>query len=102
MGKTLGAILTIGAAVATNVIPGVGQAISGALVSTFGAVGGTIYSTFTIALTLSALQSAGGPLGLGPSIGKPDTASVPLNRPAQPASCSNLRPGRTTSCDSVA
>lgn len=32
MGKTVGAILTIGVAIAVNVIPGVGQAISGAIV----------------------------------------------------------------------
>ena len=81
IGKTLGAILTIGAAVAVNVIPGVGQAISGALVSTLGAVGTTVFQGLQLGLAMSGLQAAGGLLGLGPNIGKPDTASVPFKPP---------------------
>lgn len=81
MGKTLAGILTIGAAIAVNVIPGVGQAISGALVSTFGAVGTTLYGALNAGLVMSGLQSAGGLLGMGPSAGKADTASVPFKPP---------------------
>jgi hypothetical protein len=81
LGKSLGAILTIGAAVAVNAIPGVGQAISGALVGTLGTVGTAVFQGLQLSLAMAGLQSAGGLLGLGPNIGKPDTASVPFKPP---------------------
>lgn len=83
MGKTLGAILTIGAAVAVNAIPGVGQAISGALLSTFGTIGATVFSSLSLGLAAGALQSVGGLLGLGPGAGKAETASTPIKPPRQ-------------------
>ena len=80
MGKTLGAILTIGAAIAVNVIPGIGQAISGALMSTFGA---TIAGAITLGITVAGLQALGGVLGLGPNVPKPDTTESPI-KPGEP------------------
>lgn len=97
MGKTLGAILTIGAAVAINVIPGVGQAISGTLgaalsgtaigggVTAFGfAAAQALTGALTLGLTVAGLQSLGGLLGLGPSLPKPDTAVTAIKIPRPP------------------
>lgn len=90
MGRTLGAILTIGAAVAINVIPGVGQAISGAIV---GALGGTfaaygvavtVVQALTLGLTVAGVQAAGGLLGLGPNIPRPDTATTAIKTSRPP------------------
>ncbi|WP_375194640.1 hypothetical protein [Sphingobium sp.] len=82
--------MTIGAAVAINVIPGVGQAISGAIV---GALGGTFAAygvavtavqALTLGLTVAGVQSLGGLLGLGPSMPKPDTATTAIKIPRPP------------------
>ena len=66
MSKTLGSILTIGAAIAVNVIPGAGQAISAFLLGTVGlgvgtavAVSGAITSGLTLAGISSGLNLAG-------------------------------------------
>jgi hypothetical protein len=92
VGKTLGAILTIGAAIAINVIPGVGQAISGAVFGALSTVTGTIGTlasvAFTIgqiaplALTLAGVASLGGILQGGPP--KPDTASTAIKTSRPP------------------
>lgn len=81
MGRTVGQILTIGAAIAVNFIPGVGQAISGTLVGALGSAGATIATGLTTALSVAGLQSLGGVLGLGPSIDKPAAASVAWKPP---------------------
>lgn len=78
MGKTLGAIITIGAALAVNVIPGVGQAISGALTASLGA---GVASAVTTAITIAGVTSLGGLLGLGPASPKIDAAESPLKPP---------------------
>ncbi|WP_293920646.1 hypothetical protein [Sphingobium sp. UBA5915] len=78
MGKTLGNIITIGAAVAVNFVPGVGQALSGALIGTLGAVGSALYSGLTVSLAAAGIQSAGSLVGLGPNLDKPQTSSVSL------------------------
>ncbi len=78
MSKTLGAILTIGAAIAVNAIPGVGQFVSGALTASLGAgVAGAV----TTAITIAGLNSLGGVLGLGPAADPPETTSTPLKIP---------------------
>lgn len=95
MGKTLGSIIAVGFAVGINVIPGVGQAISGALfsgltaglgISGFAAYG--IASTAVAALTLGSvaygLQAGASLLGLGPSLPKPDTAVTAIKTPRPP------------------
>jgi hypothetical protein len=94
MSKTLGSILLVAAAVAVNVIPGVGQAISGAIVGLAGgpfaagaatawAIGDAVASAVTLGVTAAGLQSAAGLLGLGPSAPKPDTAitAIKTSRP---------------------
>lgn len=75
MGKTLGSILVIAAAVAVNVIPGVGQVVSGALTATLGA---TAAGTITAGLTLSALSSLGGLIGLGPKSPRPEATTMAM------------------------
>lgn len=77
MGKTLGSILTIAAAVAVNAIPGVGQFLSAAL-------GSTLATAVTTAVTAAALQSAVGLLGLGPSGPKPDTTETAIKTSRPP------------------
>ena len=98
MGKTLGAILTIGAAVAINVIPGAGQVISGTIFGGLSAITGTVGIAASAALTFSqvaalaitvgvttaGLQSLGGVLGLGPSSQKPDTTETALKTSRPP------------------
>lgn len=91
MGKTLGSILLVAAAIAVNVIPGVGQAISGALGSVIAGAG--VYATtafsvasavvtgLTAAVTIAGLQSAASLLGLGPSIPKPETTETAIKTP---------------------
>lgn len=72
MGKVLGSILLIAAAIAVNVIPGVGQVLSAGLISGITAAG--------IGAGLSLGASL---LGLGPSGPKPDTTetSIKTSRP---------------------
>lgn len=91
MGKTLGSILLVAAAVAVNFIPGVGQAISGAIGSAIAGAG--VYATtafsiasaittgLTLGVTALGLQSFGGLLGLGPGSPKPDTTETAVKRP---------------------
>lgn len=76
MGKTLGRILTVAAAVAVNFIPGVGQVLSAA-------IGSTLATAVVSAVTLAGIQSLGGLLGLGPSAPKPDTTltAIKTSRP---------------------
>ncbi|AIT81592.1 hypothetical protein [Novosphingobium pentaromativorans] len=98
MGKTVGAIISVGLAVAVNVIPGVGQAISGAIFGGLSAVTGTVglaasaALTFsqvaafalTTGLTINGLQTVGGILGLGPSAPKPDQAETAIKNSRPP------------------
>lgn len=90
MGKTLGSIIAVGVAIGINVIPGVGQVISGAIVGTLGgtfaAVG--IASAVVTGLQLTALayglQAGASLLGLGPTIPKPDTTVTAIKTPRPP------------------
>jgi len=83
MGKTIGAILTIAAAVAVNFIPGVGTVISGTILSalglpvTFGAI-----SAITTAITAAGLASLSNVLGLGPKIPKPAQTETSIKSPS--------------------
>ncbi|MFK4794675.1 hypothetical protein [Sphingobium sp. ZW T5_29] len=87
MGKAVGQILTIGLAVAVNVVPGIGQAISGAIVGlgggTFAALGvaQAVVGALSLGATVAGLQAASGLLGLGPNIPKPEAASVAIKTP---------------------
>jgi hypothetical protein len=93
MGRTLTNIALVAAAVAVNVIPGVGQVISGALIPTiYGAgvaagtavsIGSAIASAITLTITAAGLQAGFSLVGLGPSIPKPDTTqtSIKTSRP---------------------
>lgn len=75
MGKLLGSILLIGAALAVNFIPGVGQVLSGALggviagtgvyATTAFSIASTLVSGLTLGVTALGLQSLGGILGSG-------------------------------------
>lgn len=86
MGKTLGNILLIGAAVAINFIPGVGQAISGALVSTVGIGGATVITGAITAAGISAGIStvAGAFTGGGLQSSKPETTSTAIKTSRAP------------------
>lgn len=77
MGKTFGRILAIGAAIAVNFIPGVGQFLSATL-------GSALAAGVTTAVTAYGLQSAAGLLGLGPSAPKPDTTVQAIKTPRPP------------------
>lgn len=90
MGKTLTSILLVGAAIAVNVIPGVGQAISGAIV---GALGGTFASVgiaalvapaLVLGLTVAGIQAGFSLLGLGPNAPKPETTETALRTERPP------------------
>lgn len=89
MGKTIGAILTIGAAVAINVVPGIGQAISGAIVGigggTFAAYGvaQAVVGALTLGLTAAGLQSVGGLLAGGPPKPEATETAIKISRPAR-------------------
>lgn len=95
MGKTLGSIIAVGFAVGINVIPGVGQAISGGIFSGLtaglGLGGFTAYgiaSTAVGVLSLGSaaygLQAGASLLGLGPSLPKPDTTVSAIKTPRPP------------------
>lgn len=77
MGKTLTSILTIAAAIAVNVIPGVGQFLSAA-------IGSTLATVAITAVTIAGLQSSLGLLGLGPSSPKPDTTETAIKTSRPP------------------
>jgi hypothetical protein len=77
MGKTLTSILTVAAAVAVNVIPGVGQFLSAA-------IGSTLATAAVSAITVAGLQSAIGLLGIGPGSGKPDTTEQAIKTARPP------------------
>lgn len=93
MGKTLTSIIAVGAAVAINVVPGVGQAISGTIIGgLYGAgvaagtavsIGYAVTSALTLGVTAYGLQSGASLLGLGPSMPKPDTTvtAIKTSRP---------------------
>lgn len=83
MSKAIGSILTIGAAIAVNVIPGAGQAISAFLLGTVGlsvgtavAVSGALTAGLTIAGAQSALSLAGSVLGARPASRSSTTESA--------------------------
>lgn len=81
MGKTLTSILLVAAAVVVNVVPGIGQAISGAILSTvgtsFAAIGivSTGLQVLGAALTFAGIQAGLGLLGVGPNVPKPETTA---------------------------
>ena len=77
MGKTLGNILAVAAAIAVNVIPGVGQALSAA-------IGATLATAAISAVTLYGLQSGVSLLGLGPGAPKPDTTETAIKTSRPP------------------
>jgi len=87
MSKTLGSILLVAAAVAVNVIPGAGQAISGAILTTvgtsFAAVGivTTAVSILSVGLAVVGAQAAMGLLGIGPHMPKPEQTESPIKSP---------------------
>lgn len=96
MGKTLGSILAVGAALAVNLIPGVGTAISGAIYSAGAGVGlasgfataaalagvaNTIAAGLVLGITAVGLQSFAGLVGIGPSLPKPDTTETAIKKP---------------------
>jgi hypothetical protein len=90
MSKALGSILTIGAAVAVNVIPGAGQAISAFLLGTVGlgvgtavAVSGAITSGLTLAGVSSGLSLAGSVLSGRPAA-RADTTESSRKSPIPP------------------
>jgi hypothetical protein len=78
MGKTLGSILTIVAAIAVNVIPGVGQFLS----ATIG-ISATAATSIIAGITVMGIQSALSLLGLGPKGPKPETTeqTIKTSRP---------------------
>lgn len=92
MGKTIGAILLVAAAVAINLVPGIGQAISGTLLQAGFAIGGTaglavatigtvLTTALTVGLTVAGINALGGLLGLGPSAPKPETTETAIKTP---------------------
>ena len=81
MGRAVGQILLVSAAIAVNFIPGVGQAISGTLVGALGSAGATIATGLTTALSVAGIQSAAGLLGLGPGTPKPEATSTAIKTP---------------------
>lgn len=76
MGKTLTSLLTVAAAIAVNVIPGVGQFLSAA-------IGSTLATAAVSAVTVAGIQSAIGLLGIGGGI-KPDTTETAIKTPRPP------------------
>lgn len=76
MGKTLGSILAIGAAIAVNVIPGVGQFLSAA-------IGSTLATAVISSVTLYGLQ-AGVSLIAGSGSQKPDTTETAIKTSRPP------------------
>jgi hypothetical protein len=91
MGKTITRVLTIGAAVALQAFPVIGQTIGGALIGTLGwtsltsaIIAETFVSGLTLAVTAAGLQSLGGILGLGPSAPKPDQTSTAIKTSRPP------------------
>lgn len=87
MGKLLKPLAIVGA-IAVNVIPGIGQAISGALVGamggTFAAVGAaaTITSLAMTTITLAGLSAASSILAKKPRVGLPDLDRLAFNTAA--------------------
>lgn len=77
MGKTLTSIIAVAAAIAVNVIPGVGQALSAA-------IGSALATSVISAVTLYGLQSAASLLGLGASSSKPETTETAIKTSRPP------------------
>lgn len=90
MGKLVGSIALVAAAVAVNFVPGIGQAISGAVVSglggTFGsiAVGAAVAGAITTGVTIAGLSSLASIAGLGPKIPKTPTTESSIKNPIPP------------------
>lgn len=87
MGKTVVTILIVVAAVAVNVIPGVGQAISGALISAglaTAATAATITASLTAAITGLAISAVTQLLVGSPDLPKPATATTSIKTPIPP------------------
>jgi len=87
VGKTVGAIVAIAGAVAINVIPGVGQVISGAIV---GALGGTfaaasvassVVGALTLGLTVAGVSAASSLLVGRPKAAPAETVSSSIKSP---------------------
>jgi len=93
LGKTLTSIIAVGAAIAINVVPGVGTAISTSIIGgLYGAgvaagtavtIGYAVTSALTLGVTAYGLQAGANLLGLGPSMPKPDTTvtAIKTSRP---------------------
>lgn len=86
MSRTVGSVLMIAAAIAVNVIPGVGQVISGALISAglASAAAVSLAGTLIAGVTLAGISAAGSLLGLGPKAPKPETASAAMKTAIPP------------------
>jgi hypothetical protein len=77
MGKTLTSILIITAAIAVNVIPGIGQVLSAA-------IGSTLATAAISAITVMGIQSALGLLGIMGGGVKPDTTETAIKTSRPP------------------
>lgn len=89
MGKVVGRLLLVVAAIAVNFIPGVGQAISGVLLgpAAAAAAGGTaalIGTAISGTLALAGLRAAAGLLGLGPKAPPPQSTVTTVKTPIPP------------------
>jgi hypothetical protein len=86
MGKTVVSLLVVAAAIAVNVIPGVGQAISATLISAgLTATAATALSTAIIAgVTAAGINAAMGLAGFGPKLPKPDTTETAIKTSIPP------------------
>lgn len=91
MGRTLGRVLLISAAIALQFVPVVGQTIGGAIIGTLGwtsitsaVIADAVVTALTLAATSAAVSSLGGLLGLGPSSPKADTTVTPLKTSRPP------------------
>lgn len=86
MGKTVTAIIIVAAAIAVNVIPGVGQAISATLISAglSAATAATVTAAISSALIGMALSSVGALFMTGPQLDPPETARTPIKTSIPP------------------
>jgi len=90
MGKTLGAVLAVAAAVAVNVIPGAQGWASGVILSATGtgfAAVGTVFAAVGIAsaaITAYGLSRLAGLLGMGPNAPKPQTTESAIKASLPP------------------
>jgi hypothetical protein len=92
MGKTITRLLLVAAAIAVNVVPVIGQTVSGVIISTLGwtsiasaFVADAVVGALTLAATTAGVQALGGLLGLGPQAAKPETTETNIKTSRPPA-----------------